>query len=84
MGATRVTVTNLQSLAAKKLSQAQKQEARLEDLQVWQMEKVKTTKKGSRSYHYWMANWREGGNVRNVHLGSGNKMDEETARQKGP
>jgi hypothetical protein len=56
--------------------------ARLEDLTVWQMEKVKTTKKGSRSYHYWMANWREGGKVRNVHLGSCNKMDEENARQK--
>lgn len=56
--------------------------ARLEDLTVWQMEKVKTTKKGSRSYSYWMANWREGGKVRNVHLGSCGKMDEETARQK--
>jgi hypothetical protein len=26
--------------------------ARLEDLHVWIMEKTKTTKKGSRSYHY--------------------------------
>jgi hypothetical protein len=56
--------------------------ARLEDLRVWIMEKTKTTKKGSRSYRYWMANWREGGKVRNVHLGSCDKMDEETARQK--
>jgi len=56
--------------------------ARLEDLNVWIMEKTKTTKKGSRSYRYWMANWREGGKVRNVHLGSCGKMDEETARQK--
>jgi hypothetical protein len=56
--------------------------ARLEDTNVWVMEKVKTTKKGSRSYRYWMANWREGGKVRNVHLGSCGKMDEETARQK--
>jgi hypothetical protein len=23
------------------------------------MEKVKTTKKGSKAYHYWMAGWRE-------------------------
>ena len=81
MRAARVTVTNLQSLAAKKLSQAQAQklEARLEDLTVWQMEKTKTTKKGCRSYRYWMANWREGGKVRNVHLGGCNKMDEVTA-----
>jgi hypothetical protein len=56
--------------------------ARLEDLAVWQMEKVKTTKKGSRSYWYWMANWREGGKVRNVHLGSCGKMDAEAALQK--
>jgi len=56
--------------------------ARLEDLNVWIIEKTKTTKKGSRSYRYWMANWREGGKVRNVHLGSCGKMDEETARQK--
>ena len=63
-------------------SKALKPVARLEDLTVWQMEKTKTTKKGSRSYHYWMANWREGGKVRNVHLGSCNKMDEEIARLK--
>ena len=56
--------------------------ARLEDLHLWQMEKVKTTKKGSRTYHYWMANWREGGKVRNVHLGSCKKMDAEAAMQK--
>jgi hypothetical protein len=55
---------------------------RLEDLHVWQMEKVKTTKKGSRKYAYWMATWREDGKTRNVHLGSCAKMDEETARQK--
>jgi len=56
--------------------------ARLEDLHIWELEKVKTTKKGSRSYRYWMATWREGDKVRNVHLGSCAKMDEETARQK--
>ena len=59
MRAARVTVMNLQSMAAKKLSQAQAQklEARQEDLSVWVMEKVKPTKKGNRSYHYWMATW---------------------------
>lgn len=63
-------------------SKALKPVARLEDLHVWQMEKTKTTKKGSRSYLYWMANWREGGKVRNVHLGSCKKLDAETAMQK--
>lgn len=63
-------------------SEALKPVARLEDTNVWVMEKVKTTKKGIRSYRYWMANWREGEKVRNVHLGSCGKMDEETARQK--
>lgn len=67
---------------ARSMAAALKPFARLEDLNVWIMEKTKTTKKGSRSYRYWMANWREGGKVRNVHLGSCGKMDEETARQK--
>ncbi len=61
---------------------ALKAQARLEDLHVWEMEKTKTTEKGSRKYTYWMATWREGGKVRNVHLGSCVKMDKETALQK--
>ena len=56
--------------------------ARLEDINLWQMEKEKTTKKGSKTYLYWMASWREGGKVRNVHLGSCRKVDHETALQK--
>ncbi len=32
-----------------------KEAARLEDLSVWVMGKVKPTKKGKRSYHHWMA-----------------------------
>ncbi len=56
--------------------------ARLEDLTLWQMEKAKITKKGSKTYLYWMASWREGGKVRNVHLGSCRKVDHETALQK--
>ena len=35
-----------------------------------------------RSYHYWMANWRESGKVRNVHMGSCGKKDAEAALQK--
>ena len=56
--------------------------ARVEDINLWQMAKEKTTKKGDQTYLYWMASWREGGKVRNVHLGSCGKMDEEAARQK--
>ncbi len=63
-------------------SEALKDQARLEDLHIWEMEKVKATKKGSRSYHYWMATWREDRKVRNVHLGSSAKMDTEAALQK--
>ena len=46
------------------------------------MEKEKHTKKGSKTYTYWIASWREGNKVRNVHLGSSRKIDAEAARQK--
>jgi hypothetical protein len=61
---------------------ALKLQARLEDLTVWQMEKVKQSRKGSKTYSYWMASWREGGKTRNVHLGSSRKIDGEAARRK--
>ncbi len=61
---------------------ALKDQVRLEDLRLWVMEKAKTTMNGSRSYGYWMASWWEGGKVRNVHLGSCWRMDEEAALQK--
>jgi len=84
MRAARVTVMNLQSMAAKKLSQAQAQklEARLEDLQIWEQRKVKDTKKGAKAYTYYMATWREGGRVKNVYLGSSQKMSREEAQEK--
>jgi hypothetical protein len=63
-------------------AEALRLQARLEDLDVWEMEKVKQTKKGSKTYIYWMASWREGDKTRNVHLGSTRKMDSEAARQK--
>ena len=49
---------------------------------MWEMEKVKQSRKGSKTYSYWMASWREGGKTRNVHLGSSRKMDAEAARRK--
>ena len=66
-------------------AEALKDKARLEDLHIWQMKKVKGTKKGAgtrTTYTYWMASWREGNGVRNVHLGSVRKTDEATARLK--
>jgi len=63
-------------------AEALKGAARLEDLTLWQMEKIKITKKGSQSYFYWIASWREGDKVRHVHLGSCKKVDHETALQK--
>jgi len=61
---------------------ALKRDARLEDLHVWKMEKIKTSKKGSKKYAYWMATWREGGKTRNVYLGSSRKMDAQAALKK--
>lgn len=63
-------------------AEALKGAARLEDLHVWEMEKVKATKKGPRKYTYWMASWREGDRVHNVHLGSCRKIDAQTALEK--
>ena len=64
-------------------AEALKDKARLEDLHLWQMKKTKRTgKKDTRTYTYWMASWREGDAVRNVHLGSSRKIDAEAARQK--
>ena len=84
MRAARVTVKNLQSMAAKRLSQAQalRLEARLEDLHVWEQKKVKNTKKGAKAYTYFMASWREGGKMRNVYLGSSQKMSREEAQER--
>ena len=82
--AARREAERLQGEAEKALAEAEalKLQARLEDLTVWQMEKVKQSRKGSRTYTYWMATWREGGKTRNVHIGSCAKIDVETARQK--
>lgn len=82
--AARREAERLQGEAEAALAEAEalKLQAKLEDLTVWQMEKVKQSRKGSKTYTYWMASWREGGRTRNVHLGSSRKMDAEAARQK--
>ena len=80
----RQEAQRLQEEASSDLAQAEalKLQARLEDLTVWEMEKVKQSQRGCKTYSYWMASWREGGKTRNVHLGSARKMDGEAARQK--
>jgi len=83
MRVTRVTVQNLQALAAKRLSQAQtlRQEARLKDLSIWEQKKVKESKNGTKTYTYFMASWREGGKTKNVYLGSSQKISREQAQE---
>jgi len=49
---------------------------------IWRLEKIKSSKNGSRSYYYRMATWREKSRNRNVHLGSCAKMDAGQALQK--
>ena len=56
-----------------------KDTARLEDLHLWRMEKIRDTRKGTKKHEYWMASWREGSKVRNVHLGSCKKRDYQSA-----
>jgi hypothetical protein len=82
--AARREAERLQGEAEAALAEAEalKLQARLEDLTVWEMKKVKQSRKGCKTYSYWMASWREGGKTRNVHLGSSRKMDGEAARQK--
>jgi len=55
---------------------------RLENLEVYQVEKTKTTRAGTKTYTYYHASWREGDRVRTVYLGSTRRMTEEKALQK--
>ena len=82
--AARREAERLQGEADLAMAQAEalKLQARQKDLHVWEMKMVKQSRKGSKTYTYWMASWREGGKTRNVHLGSSRKMDAEAARQK--
>lgn len=80
----RQEAQRLQEEASSTLAQAEalKLQSRLEDQTVWEMVKVKQTRKGPKTYTYWMTSWREGNKTRNVHLGSSRKMDAEEALQK--
>ena len=83
MRAARVTVMNLQSLTAKRLSQAQalRQEARRWKISRYGSRRGKDTKKGAKTYTYFMASWREGGRIKNVYLGPSHKMSRTQAQE---
>jgi len=77
-------VATILAMAENALLDAQnlKDSARLEDLHIWEMKKEKDTKKGVRTYSYWMASWRESGRARHAYLGSCRKISQEAAMQK--
>jgi uncharacterized NAD(P)/FAD-binding protein YdhS len=77
-------VATILAMAENALLDAQdlKDSARLEDLHIWKMKKEKETKKGVKTYGYWMASWRESGRIRHVYLGSCRKISREAAMQK--
>jgi len=61
-------------------AEALKDKARLEDLHVWEMEKEKRTKKGSKTYTYWMA---PGGRVTRCEMSISAAPERSTLRQPG-
>ena len=63
-------------------AEALRDRARLEDVSIWVMEKVKRTKKSSRTCYYLDGHLGEGSPTRNVHLGSCARMDADAALQK--
>ena len=44
--------------------------------------RLKNTKAGTKAYTYYMASWREGGKMRNVYLGSSQRMSREEAQER--
>jgi hypothetical protein len=59
-----------------------KSEGMLEDILVWEIEKIKESKKGSTKYTYWIGLLAGGCKVRNVLLGSLKEVSRADAIQK--
>ena len=55
----RIAAKKMDADAALAHPEVLKLQARLEDLIVWEIEKVKQSRKGCKTYTYWMASWRE-------------------------
>jgi hypothetical protein len=86
-------IEGAEDLAKKKAAEAQRlreeirkleDQARLEDMTVYPAAYTKTNKKTGerREYLRWRCNWREGGKLREVYLGSCSKMTKEEAEAK--
>ena len=57
--------------------------SRLDALSVYSVEMAKTVRKGeTKTYSYWYASWRVDTKVRNVYVGSVNKMSQKEALNK--
>jgi hypothetical protein len=72
-------------VAAKKTlarANALKLETRIEDIHVWEQNRVTETKMGPKTYTYYVASWREGQKMKNVYLGSAQKMTRKHAMEK--
>lgn len=70
-------------LEKKEEIKAMKAQARLEDLNVYCVKMEKVVRKGkTKVYTYWYASWRDGQKVKNVYIGSTNKMDHVEASMK--
>ncbi|MHC1593952.1 MAG: hypothetical protein ACXQT2_01415 [Methanotrichaceae archaeon] len=54
-------------------------EWRLQNLEVYRVDKTKTTRDGTRTYTYWHCSWREGDRVVSKYLGSTRRLSEEEA-----
>jgi hypothetical protein len=49
---------------------------------VYRVERIKETKKGTKSHEYYYASWRRGDRVFNQYLGSTKKLDYDSAMKK--
>ena len=79
MEAMRYQVASKKTLARAK---ALKLETRIEDIHVWEQNRVTETKMGPKTYTYYVASWREGQKMKNVYLGSAQKMTRKQAMEK--
>jgi uncharacterized protein (DUF3084 family) len=83
--AARKKAQRLQAEADSALAEAEalKVQARLEDLNMWKRELVKESKKGPKTYTYWMASWREADKTRWPGVAPGRWMPRRPGRKPG-
>ena len=83
IGAAHEKAEELEIEAAENLAKADDLHdlARFQDINVWKMEKS-SRKGGVKKYQYWMASWRQGSRVKNIHIGSCRKISYSAAMRK--